>query len=63
MMQFWVRDERLEDVITDRSFFHVSEICPVCDEINVCVEIILDPDCITVYTILHGFQVNVEEFS
>jgi len=35
-VQSWERDERLEDVITDHSFLHVSEVGPPCDEVCPC---------------------------
>jgi len=55
VVQFWVRGERLEDVIVDRSFFHVSEVGPECDEVSVCVE--MDHCFVTV----REFQVILEK--
>jgi len=43
IVQRWVGDKRLQDVIADRGFLHVSEVGPVCDEINVCVELLARP--------------------
>ena len=38
-VQLWMGDERLEDVIANRGFLYVSEVGPMCDEVNVCIEV------------------------
>lgn len=58
IVQLWVGYKRLEDVIADRGFFHVSEIGPNCDVINVCVETVLD-----LAPVANDCQIIAEEFS
>jgi len=53
-----MRDEGLEDVTTNRVFFHVSEISTVCHEINVHVVRALGLVPISV----HNSQIFVEKF-
>ena len=56
IVQFRVRDKRLQDVITDGSFLHISEI-------GVCAEVGRVKASLTVVFMPCGQQVIVEEFS
>ena len=38
-VQLLVGDKRLQDVTADRSFLYISEVGPVCDEVNICIEV------------------------
>ena len=64
-VQFWMRDERLEDVIMNGSFLHTSEIGPVCDEVCVCTKILRGAapriPIRTAIHIRHDFQIIAEE--
>ena len=50
-------DEGLEDVTTNRVFFHVSKIGAVCAEVNVLIVIVLGQAVTGVY----GSQISIEE--
>ena len=61
--QFRVRDKRLQDVITDGSFLHISEVGQMCDEIGVCAEVGRVKASLTVVFMPCGQQVIVKELS
>ena len=58
-VQLWVGDKRLKDVIANRSFLYESEVGPVCDEIDVCVEAV----GVSVSAVPRDYQVIVGELS
>ena len=61
IVQFWVGDKRLEDVIANGGFLYISEIGPVCDEICVCVEMIHAAPPATPFLVSYGCQIAAEQ--
>ena len=63
VIQYSVRDERLEDMITDRSFLHISKIDPACDKVGVCHEIGQGIPSTASFVLAHEYHIIIEEIS